>query len=109
MEVIISLWQRNDSAEKINTKDKHFTLLGLTALNGDAVMCVIIFAGKREQAVVEKGMDGFAPEEGDVRDEDYFKRNSGPNKKSPVGLLYIFQGEEILCPMRWSPKGSNTN
>ena len=30
--------------KKINIKDKHFTLLGLTALNGNIVMRAIIFA-----------------------------------------------------------------
>ena len=34
--------------QKTITKDKHFTLLGLTTLNGDPFMCVVIFAGKRE-------------------------------------------------------------
>ena len=29
----------------INTKDAHWTLLGLTSLNGDPVMCIIIFSG----------------------------------------------------------------
>ena len=94
--------------KRVNIKDKHFTLLGLTSLNGDAVMCVIIFAGKREQAVVETGMDVFAPEEGDVRDEDFFKKNSGANKKFPGGPTCTFQGKQIPCLTRWSPKGSIT-
>jgi len=34
--------------DEVNTKDKHFTVLRLTALNGDAIMCVVIFAGIRE-------------------------------------------------------------
>ena len=33
---------------KSNAKDKHYTVLGLTALSGDPVMCVVIFAGTRE-------------------------------------------------------------
>jgi len=41
----------NDSTEKVNTKDKHWTLLGLAALNRYPLMCIIIFAGIKSQAV----------------------------------------------------------
>ena len=44
----------------INTKSKTWTLLGLTALSGDCAMCVLIFSGKRPQALWETGMDIFA-------------------------------------------------
>ena len=30
--------------QKISTKDKHYTVLGLTNFLGEAVMCIIIFA-----------------------------------------------------------------
>ena len=71
-------------------------------------MCVIIFVGKRKQAVVETGIDVFAPGEGDVRDDDFFKKNSGANKKNPGGPTCTFQGKEIPYLTRWSPKGSIT-
>ena len=29
--------------KKVNTKDKYFTLFGLSTLNGDPVICVVIF------------------------------------------------------------------
>ena len=70
--------------KKINTKDKHFTLLGLTALNGDPVMCIIIFAGKQEHAVVETGMDVFADQEGEVSDEDFLLKIVVETKNSLV-------------------------
>ena len=41
----------------INVKDKRWTLLGLTSLSGDPIMCVIIFAGKRLQTIAETGME----------------------------------------------------
>ena len=34
--------------QKISTKDKHYTVLGLTNLEGKAVMCVVIFLGQNE-------------------------------------------------------------
>lgn len=33
--------------QKISTKDKHYTVLGLTNLEGKAEMCVVIFAGTK--------------------------------------------------------------
>ena len=95
--------------KKINTKDKHFTLLGLTSLAGDPVMCVIIFAGLREQAVIETGMDVFAQQEGEVSDDDFFVKNSGSGKRFPGGPTCTFQGKEVACLTRWSPKGSITS
>ena len=44
---------------KVNTKDKRWTILRLTALKGDPVMGIVIFAGKREQAIMETGTDIF--------------------------------------------------
>ena len=64
---------------EISTKDKQWTLLELTAFSGDPIMCVAIIAGIREQAVVDKGMDMFAEQEGEVSDV-FFKNNSGRNK-----------------------------
>mmetsp|Transcript_12989 Transcript_12989/g.15241 ORF Transcript_12989/g.15241 Transcript_12989/m.15241 type:complete len:145 (-) Transcript_12989:100-534(-) len=58
--------------QRVNHKDTHWNLVGLNALSGDPIMCVIIFAGKRH---------------------------------SPC----IFQGKEVLCMIRWSPKGSITS
>ena len=55
-------------------KDKHWTLLELTAINGDHIMCVVIFAGKRQQTVVETGCDVFAAQEGNMSEESFFER-----------------------------------
>ena len=44
-------------------------MLGLTALNRDPVMCIVIFVGKREQAIMETGMDIFAKQLEDVSDK----------------------------------------
>ena len=91
-----------------NTRDKHWTLLGLTALNGDPIMCVIIFAGIGSQAVVEIEMDVFVEQEGEDSDDDYFKKNSGKNKRYPRGPTCTFQGTEVPCLTQWSPEGSIT-
>ena len=95
--------------QKANTKDKNFTLLGVTALNGDPVMCVVIFAGQRENRLWETGIDIFTEMEGDVSDEHWFENNSGKGKRFPGGPSCTYQGKEVPCLTRWSPKGSITS
>ena len=92
-----------------NAQDKHFTLLGLTTIGGDPVMCVIIFAGTIENKLWETGIDIFATAEGEVGDDDFFENNSGPGKRFPGGPTCIFQGKELPCLIRWSKKGSITS
>ena len=71
-----------DMVPQINasTKDKHVILLGLTALNGDLVTCVLIIAGKRETKIYECAMDVLAEKTGDVSGADFFENNSRPGK-----------------------------
>lgn len=43
--------------QQIKSKDEHYTLLGLTILTGKPVMCVLIFVGTKEHAIVETDLD----------------------------------------------------
>ena len=95
--------------QKSSNKDKHWTLLGLTSLAGDPVMCVVIFAGERRTPIYETGMDVFAEKIGEVTDDDYFLKNTGKDKRYPGGPTCTFQGKEVPCLTRWSPKGSITS
>ena len=52
--------------EKSSSKSKHWTLIGLTSLSGDPVMCICIFSGLNKLPLVETGMDIFAETVGDV-------------------------------------------
>ena len=54
--------QNKNKIQKI--KDKHWVLLGITAFNGEPVICDIIFSGIRSQAMAETGMGIFAKQEG---------------------------------------------
>ena len=56
--------------DKSSRKNKHFTLIGLTLLSEEPLICVVIFAGKRRNPVVEMGIDPQAEEVGSVLDED---------------------------------------
>ena len=71
---------------KISTKNKHYTVLGLTLLNGKPLMCVVIMAGERPKAEVEAGIDMFATAIGSVNDDDYFEKNTGEGK-NPHAVL----------------------
>jgi len=95
--------------EQVQHKEKHFTLLGFTALSGEPVLCLIIIAGVREKLSVETGIDPIAITTGDVTDEDFFDKNFGPGKLYPGGPTCVFKGKEIPCMVRWSPKGSITS
>ena len=92
--------------EITNTKDKHWTLIGLTALSGEPVMCVIIFAGEQPSTLLETGMDVFADVVRNNDDADFFENNSGPNKLYPGGPTCSFKGKEVPCLVRWTTKGS---
>jgi len=95
---------------KVQHTDKHFTLLGFTALSGEPVLCLVIIAGVQESLAVESGIDPFVTEtHGDASDKDYFDRNFDPGKLFPGGPTCKFLGHDIPCMVRWSPKGSITS
>ena len=94
---------------KTSKGDKHFTLLGLTLLSGDALMCVVIFSGKRRNTMVETGIDMFAEEFGEVSDKDYILKNSGKNKRFPGGPTCTHRGIDIPCLCEWTENGSITS
>ena len=94
---------------KSSINDRHFTLLGFTALTGEPVLCVVIIAGVIEAYEVETGIDIDAPVTGDVMDHDYFEKNTGEGKLFPKGPECEFNGKRIPCLVRWSPSGSITS
>lgn len=66
---------------KINTKDKHYTVLGLTAISRKPVMCIIIFSGEQLSKLVETGLDLEVETVGHSGDEDFFENKSGAGKQ----------------------------
>jgi len=94
---------------KISTKDKHYTLLGLTLLTGRPLMCVVIMAGDKPKPEVETGIDIFADQIGASTDRDYIKNNTGKGRKFPGGTTCIINGKEVPCFVWWSTKGSMTS
>jgi len=94
---------------KISTKNKHYTVLGITLLNGKTLMYVVFMVGERPKAEVETGIDMFATVIGSVNDDNYFEKNTGEGKKNPCGPTCTVRGVEVPTLVRWSPKGSITS
>lgn len=94
---------------KASSKNKRFTLIGLTALTGEPVMAVIILQGKRPQASLEAGIDINVDPIGNATDSDYLQKNSGPNKYFPGGPVCHFNGKTIPPFVRWHESGSITS
>ena len=95
--------------QKTSSKDKHFTLMGLTNLKGEPVMCILVIAGKKPKAMVEMGIDSFQDMIGLETDEDFFEKNSGEGKLFPGGPTCLVKGIRVPCFIRWSEKGSMTS
>jgi len=77
---------------KISTKDNHYTLLGLTLLTGEPLMCVVVMASDNPKPEVETGIDFFAEQIGASIDRDYIINNTGKGHKFPGGPTCIIRG-----------------
>ena len=95
--------------EQASHTDKHFTLLGFTALSGEPVLCLIIIAGIKQMYEIETGIDIDATPIGDPNNSDYFVNNRGKGKLFPMGPDCVFNGKTIPCMVRWSQSGSITS
>ena len=96
--------------KKVSKRDKRFTLMGLTMLTGDPVMCVLVIQGKNENALIEMGVDPFKDLHGlNENDPEFLKKNSGKNKLFPGGPTCEVNGKQVPCFVRWSESGSMTS
>lgn len=93
------------SQVKASKKEKKFTVIGLTALNGEPVMCIIIIEGKERKIEVEMGLDYSVPWDGSPDDADFILKNTGPGKRFPGGPTCHFRGKDIPCLVRMSESG----
>ena len=97
------------SQRNISTKYKHYTLLGLTLLIGEPLMCVLIMAGDNPKPEVETGIDFFAEQIGASTDRDYIINNIGKGRRFPGEPTCIIRGVKVPCFVRWSTKGLMTS
>lgn len=76
-------------------KGKRYTTIGLTALNGEPVMCIVIFAGSEWNLHMETGIDTAlassehnADLDADEDDVEYFKKHYGEGNLFPGGQIF---------------------
>ena len=96
-------------------KEKKYTTIGLTGLDGKPAMCIIIFAGKQRNILMETGVDtslfrnpGDLDLESELDDLHFFNENYGDGKLFPGGPTCLFKGKEIPCMVRYSTGGGIT-
>ena len=95
--------------QKSSSKNRKFTLIGLTALIGERVMCIIIFEGKTPNGSIEAGIDLSITPIGITTDEDFVENNSGPGMYIPGGPVCEFNGKIIPPFIRWNESGPITS
>ena len=91
--------------QRIATKSNHFTVIGITLLDGTPVMCVVIFAATILRGHEATGYDQFAEQVGHADDADFIAKNSGKGKLFPGGPTYTVDRKEFPTLVRWTPSG----
>ena len=66
--------KRDEATRKKNTKDKHYTLLGITNLTDEPVMCIVILSGIQPNEIMETGLDLMAVAISNATDDDFFEK-----------------------------------
>ena len=96
--------------DRVSVTEKRFTMIGLTALDGSPVMCILIIAQKVKDLSIETGIDITVDPIGDPKDGDhYFFNNSGPGKYFPGPPTCTFRGKEVPALVRWNESGNITS
>ncbi len=90
---------------KSSTNGGRFTVIGLTAASGDAVMCIVIFAAEELTYEQRMGHDIRAVFDGDGSIRD----NTGHQKSFPGAPTCHFRGKDVPALIACSPKGSITS
>jgi hypothetical protein len=92
-----------------STRDRHFTVLGVTAATGDPVLCVVIFASEKTNGVIANWAEGIDIMVDPVKDEQgeiiLSEVNFGEGKYFPSGPTCCFRGKRIPYLPLSSPSG----
>ena len=96
--------------EKSSSTEKRFTMIGLTALDGMPVLCVLIIQGVNRDLSVETGIDITIDPVGKSEEGDtYFFNNSGTGKYFPGPPVCKFRGKTIPALVRWNESATITS
>lgn len=83
---------------KTSSSDKRFTMIGLTALDGSPVMCVLIIMGKKRNLAVETGIDLTITPEGNEENHSFFLTTLDQESIFLAHQLVNLEGRKYL---RW--------
>ena len=100
--------KRKIPQQKLSTKDKYYTALGLTNLDSIAVMFGVIFSGKICHPLTETGLNISVDVVGNMDDRDYFRSNNGFGRHFPGDLNCKYKGKTIPCLCQWSERDGIT-
>ena len=70
------------ASRKTSKTDRRFTMIGLTSLNSQPVMCIMIIQGVEENRAVEAAIDISVQPDGNPSDAYFFLKNNGPGNIS---------------------------
>ena len=91
-----------------STRNRRFTMIGLTAFTGEPKMCIIILEGKYPKGHIEAGIDISVTPTGDNTKPEFILNNSGPGKYYPGGPECTFKGKKVPAFIRWHESASIT-
>ena len=77
-------------------------MIGLTALIGDPVMCILIIEGKTPNDAVEAGINFTAMSTVEPSDDDYIIKNSGSGKHFLGGPKCTFGNKKVPALVQWT-------
>ena len=96
----------------ISTKYNHFTCLGLTRLDGEALMCVVIIQGKKRDMLTESGIDWTQLTDDveidnilDGEEAAFFESNYGEGKLFPGPPSCYYKGVEVPALVVFNESG----
>ena len=104
---------KHTAYDTIATKHNHFTVLGITRLDGVAIMCVIIINGKKHSTAVELGIDTALLKNNVVLNEsmtvddeiEFLENNVGSGKLFPGAPVCHYKGIEIPAYVTFNSSG----
>ena len=94
--------------KRASTRNRKFTLIGLTAFTGEPVMCILIIEGKNPKGNIEAGIDISVTPVGDNKNTNFIFNNSGPGKYYPGGPECTYNGKKVPAFIRWHESASIT-
>ena len=94
--------------KRASTRNRKFTLIGLTAFTGEPVMCILIIEGKNPKGNIEAGIDISVTPVGDNKNRNFIFDNSGPGKYYPGGPECMYNGKKVPAFIRWHESASIT-